>query len=451
MAWRGKRVTVVGLARSGAAAAELLLREGAAVSVTDRRAATELAAWTGRFAPGSIRWFLGGHPDEAFQGADLIVLSPGVSPTLSSIHDARSRGIPVWSEVELASRSLRAPLVAITGSNGKSTTTALTGAICRAAGRRTFVGGNLGVPLCEAAAPDAAWDEVVAEISSFQLETIETFRPAVAALLNVTPDHLDRYPDVAAYAAAKFRIFECQRAEDAAVVNADDAIGMTPSRLSRIGSRRVEFSRLKAPSGDGVWVADREIRYRIDGRAGVICGVDRIRIAGVHNLENALAAAAIALLRGIAAETVARVLSEFPGLEHRLEFVREKGGVTYINDSKGTNVGAVLKSLEGFERPVILIAGGVAKGADFSALRPMVGRRVKQTIVIGEARSALRKALEGVTAVAEADGLAEAVRMAAGSAVAGDTVLLSPACASFDLFKDFEDRGRQFKALVQAL
>ncbi len=448
---KGKRVTVVGLARSGAAAAELLVREGAAVSVTDRRPATELADWMSRFGPGDIRWLLGGHPDEAFRDVDLIVLSPGVPLASSPLQAAQARGIPIWSELELASRFVTAPVVAITGSNGKSTTTALTGEMCRAAGRRTFVGGNLGVPLSEAVKPGSAWSEVVVEVSSFQLETVQTFRPAVAALLNVTPDHLDRYPDFQTYARAKCRVFERQRGEDTAVLNADDRVCRDPAFTGRIAARRVLFSRLAEPPGEAVWVDGGAIVYRLGERRGQVLALDRLRIAGVHNVENAMAAAAVALLRGIDAAVIAGVLSEFRGLEHRSEFVRELRGVTYVNDSKGTNVGAAQKSLESFTRPVILIAGGVGKGADFSALRPLVAQRVKKAVLIGNARPQLRQAFEGITTVAEADALEEAVRIASESAVPGDVVLLSPACASFDMFRDFEERGRRFKALVNAL
>lgn len=448
---KGRHVTVVGLARSGAAAAQLLLREGAAVSVTDRRPAADLAEWVSRVGPGDVRWLLGGHPDEAFRDAELIVLSPGVPLASPLLRAVRARGIPVWSELELASRFVSAPIVAITGSNGKSTTTALTGEMCRAAGRRTFVGGNLGTPLSEAAQAGEAWGEIVVEVSSFQLETVTTFHPAVAALLNVTPDHLDRYPDFRSYAAAKCRIFECQRREDAAVLNADDPVCRDPALTGTIVAKRMHFSRLAEPAGDAVWVDNNAIVYRLGERRGTVIALDQVRIAGVHNVENAMAAAAIALLRGIAPSAIAKVLAEFQGLEHRLEFVRERLGVTYINDSKGTNVGAVQKSLESFTRPVILIAGGVDKGGDFSTLRPVVMRRVKKAVLIGQARPQLRRAFEGVTTVAEADGLEEAVRIASESAVAGDVVLLSPACASFDLFRDFEDRGRRFKTLVNAL
>lgn len=448
---KGKRVTVVGLARSGAAAARLLLREGATVSVTDRRPASELAEWRSRVGPGDVRWLLGGHPEEAFRDAELIVLSPGVPLASPPLQVAQARGIPIWSELELASRFVSAPIVAITGSNGKSTTTALTGEMCRAAGRRTFVGGNLGIPLSEAATTGEAWGEIVVEVSSFQLETVATFHPAVAALLNVTPDHLDRYPDVRAYAAAKCRIFERQRRDDAAVLNADDPVSRDATLTGAINARRLHFSRLAEPAGDAVWVDRGAIRYRVGERRGTVLALDQVRIAGVHNVENAMAAAAIALVRGVAPAVIAKVLTEFVGLEHRLEFVRERAGVAYINDSKGTNVGAVQKSLESFTRPVILIAGGVDKGGDFSALRPVVMRRVKKAVLIGQARPQLRRALEGATTVAEADGLEEAVRIASASAVAGDVVLLSPACASFDLFRDYEDRGRRFKTLVNAL
>lgn len=444
-------MTVVGLARSGAAAAELLIREHAIVSVTDRKPEAELFEWTARFAPGAVRWWLGGRPDDAFRDVELIVLSPGVPAAIAPLAEARSRGIPIWSEIELAARHLDVPMVAITGSNGKSTTAALVGAMFRQAGRQTFVGGNFGVPLSEATRPGSAWGEVVVEVSSFQLETVDTFRPRVAALLNVTPDHMDRYPNPAAYAAAKFRIFERQGIEDAAVLNADDPVCQDPAFVSALRARRIEFSRLKPPLSDGVWVDGGTIVYRLGERRGEICAVERIRIGGIHNLENALAASAVALLRGVEPPVIARTLAEFQGLEHRLEFVRELRGVAYINDSKGTNVGAVQKSLEGFSRPVILIAGGVDKGADFAALRPVVRRRVKKAVLIGQARPQLHRALEGVTTIAEANGLEEAVRVAAESAMPGDVVLLSPACASFDLFKNFEDRGGQFKAIVKGL
>ncbi len=448
---KGKRVTVVGLARSGAAAARLLLREGAVVSVTDRRPAAELTDWTSRFASGEVRWLLGGHPDQAFRDADLLVLSPGVPLASPPLQAAQARGIPIWSELELASRFVSAPIVAITGSNGKSTTTALTGEMCRAAGRRTFVGGNIGVPLSEAAHSGSAWSEIVVEVSSFQLETVVTFRPAVAALLNVTPDHLDRYPNVQAYAAAKRRIFERQTREDAAVLNADDPACGDPTFTRTLAARRVPFSRFTEPPSDGVWIDGGTIVYRLGERRGRLIALDHLRIVGVHNVENAMAASAVALLRGIEPRVIEHVLSEFRGLEHRSEFVRDLRGVTYINDSKGTNVGATQKSLESFTRPVVLIAGGVGKGADFSVLRPLVARRVKKAVLIGEARPQLRQAFDGVTTVVEANGLEDAVRIASESAAPGDVVLLSPACASFDLFRDFEERGRCFKALVNAL
>jgi UDP-N-acetylmuramoylalanine--D-glutamate ligase len=448
---KGKRVTVVGLARSGAAAARLLLRERAVVAVTDWRPAAELTEWTSAFASGEVSWFLGGHPDEAFRGADLVVLSPGVPLASPPLQAARASGIPIWSELELASRFVSAPISAITGSNGKSTTTALASEMCAAAGRRTFVGGNYGVPLSEATLPGAAWGEIVAEVSSFQLESVTAFHPAVAALLNVTPDHLDRYPDFGSYAAAKRRIFERQTPEDAAVLNADDAVCVEPAFVATLAARRVYFSRRTAPAGDAVWVDAGAIVYRLRGRTGRVLPIDRLRIAGVHNLENALAATAIALLRGIDPAVIAGVLSEFRGLEHRMELVRDLRGVRYVNDSKGTNVGAVEKSIESLTSPVILIAGGVAKGADFSRLRPLAARRVKKAVLIGQARPQLRQTFEGVTTVAEASGMDEAVRIASESAVPGDVVLLSPACASFDQFRDFEDRGRRFKALVNAL
>ncbi|MGE5809847.1 MAG: UDP-N-acetylmuramoyl-L-alanine--D-glutamate ligase, partial [Nitrospirota bacterium] len=385
----------------------------------------------------------GGHPERVFLGADLIVLSPGV-PKIPPVLEARRRGVKVISELELAWLLADSPFVGITGTNGKSTVTTLVGIMLERAKKKVLVAGNIGNALTEDVSLLRGRDWIVAELSSFQLEDIETFRPKVAAVLNVTQDHLDRYHDIEEYAEAKARIFMKQGRDDFLVLNFDDPLVKSYARRAR--ARVVPFSRLLR-FNPGTCVRDGFLEY--NGRR--IMRVEEIRIKGVHNLENALAAAALARCAGADDESVAAVLREFPGLEHRLEFVREKNGVTYINDSKGTNVGAVVKSVEGFTQPVILIAGGLDKGSDFSPLAELFKRKVKLLILIGKAAEKMGKALGTATETVYAGTLAEAVERAAARAAHGDVVLLSPACASFDMFKDFEDRGRQFKEAVRKL
>jgi len=318
------------------------------------------------------------------------------------------------------------------------------GLMLKKAGKKVLVAGNIGNALTET--PDLlhGQDWIVVELSSFQLEDIATFRPRVATILNITQDHLDRYKDITEYGEAKARIFENQQQGDVLVMNFDDPLvrAMAPRARARV----VPFSRFEKHE-NGAYVEDN----RLIASGEAVCGVDEILIKGVHNLENAMAAAAMALAAGADRASVAAVLREFPGLEHRLEFVREKDGVTYINDSKGTNVGAVVKSVEGFARPVILIAGGLDKGSDFSPLADLFRNKVKLLILIGKAADKMARALGGSTETVMAKTLVDAVQLAAKRAASGDVVLLSPACASFDMFKDFEDRGRQFKEAVMNL
>ena len=336
----------------------------------------------------------------------------------------------------------------MTGSNGKSTTTTLVGEILKAKGDRVFVGGNLGTPLTEYVLSGGGADCVVAELSSFQLETIGDFRPSISILLNISPDHLDRYPGIQEYAEAKFRIFENQTADDFAVINGDEPWSTEVS--ARFRGKVIVFSRRRKVE-NGVFAEEGRLVSNINGRQETLCEISKIGIKGVHNLENSMAAAAAALLRGCTPEIIAGTLRVFPGLEHRLEFVREIDGVKYINDSKGTNVGAVIKSIEGFNEPILLIAGGRDKGSDFSLLRPLIQEKVKRLILIGEATEKLRRAAGDLTTTIHADSMEEAVHIARKEAVKGDVVLLSPACASFDMFKNFEDRGRIFKERVWKL
>lgn len=444
----GKRVTVVGLARSGVAACKVLAERGARVRGTDRSPRESLRGDLAGLEARGVILATGGHPPEDFLGADLIVLSPGVPTGLDILTQARSRGIPVWGEVELAYRLTAARFLGITGTNGKSTTTSLLGAMLEAAGFPVVVAGNIGTALCEVVTTLGPSHWVVAELSSFQLETIVAFRPHVAVLLNLAPDHLDRYATLADYYAAKARIFLNQTPEDFAVVNADD-----PPTLERAQSVRAQprlFSRSRTV-GDGAFVRDGQLVVRRDGRTEAACGVAEIRIQGLHNVENGLAAAAAASAIGAPATAIGTALRRFPGLPHRLELIAEINGVRYVNDSKGTNVGAVVKSLEGYVGGVILIAGGKDKGGDFTPLRPLVASRVTSLLLLGQARDLIRRQLEGACPMEDVPSLEAAIARAAEIAGPGDTVLLSPACASFDMFRDFEHRGDVFRQTVQEL
>jgi UDP-N-acetylmuramoylalanine--D-glutamate ligase len=445
---RGKRVTVVGLARSGVAACKVLAERGAAVVGTDRSAREQLRGDLAGLEARGVRLATGGHHVEDFLTTDLIVISPGVPTDLDLVGRAQARGIPVWGEVELASRLTAARFLGITGTNGKSTTTCLLGAMLEEAGFPVVVAGNIGTPLCEVVTTLGPSHWVVAELSSFQLETIVRFRPHVAVVLNLAPDHLDRYARVEDYYAAKARIFMNQTPQDFAVLNADD-----PPTLARAAGLRAQlhlFSRRRTV-GDGAFVRDGRLVVRRDGRTAAGCAVAEIRIQGLHNLENGLAAAAAASAIGVPAAAIGDALKRFPGLPHRLELVAEVGGVRYVNDSKGTNVGAVVKSLEGYAGGVVLIAGGKDKGGDFAPLRPLVATRVKTMLLLGQARDAIRGQLGGACPMEEVPSLEAAVGRAALIAAPGDTVLLSPACASFDMFRDFEHRGDVFREAVRAL
>jgi UDP-N-acetylmuramoylalanine--D-glutamate ligase len=440
--FRGKKVTVVGLARSGAAAARALNALGAIVTVTDKKPLDQLTALIASLGSG-IAIEAGGHPERIFAEADLIVLSPGV-PKIPPVMQARRRGVRVISELELAWQLSDAPYIGITGTNGKSTVTTLVGLMLAKAKKDVLVAGNIGNALTEDASLLTGKDWIVAELSSFQLEDIETFRPRIATILNVTQDHLDRYHSLDEYGEAKARIFMNQRREDYLVLNFDDPIVKSFTR--RATATVIPFSR-QLRFNPGACVFDGHLLF--NGRR--IIAVDELKISGVHNLENALAATAVSILAGADARSVAAVLRTFPGLEHRLEFVRTKDGVRYLNDSKGTNVGAVIKSVEGFTRPVILIAGGLDKGSDFSPLYDLFRRKVKLLILLGAAAGKMANVLATSTETVLVQSLQEAVRLASTRAGRGDVVLLSPACASFDMFKDFEDRGKQFKEAVRGL
>lgn len=442
---KNKKALVVGLARSGVSAVRLLLREGAKVTVTDTAGKDKLVGAVSRLKGLSISYELGGHNPETFLKSDLIIISPGVPYKSEYLLKAKEKGIPVISEIELAYNLLKPPIIGITGTNGKSTVTTLTGELIKACKRNVFVGGNLGTALTDAVLSDKKWDAAVAEISSFQLETIRDFRPKTAVLLNITPDHLDRYASMDEYVWAKARIFENQDKNDFAILNADDPY--TAGITKKMNADVILFSRLKDVKR-GVYIKGSDIVSNISGKDEIVIKTDELGIKGVHNIENAMASIAAAQLSGCPVEFMRPVLKRFAGLEHRLELVKTINGVKYINDSKGTNVGAVVKSLEGFSEPVILIAGGLDKGGDFTPLRGLVKEKVKCLILIGKAKDKIAEAVGGLTDTIFASSLEDAVNIASHKADKGDVVLLSPACASFDMFKNYEERGRVFKEAV---
>src|SRR5574337_1137106 len=444
----GKRVVVVGLARSGEAACRLLLKQGAMVIGTDRRGEREIGADFCSLERDGVNLELSEHYLRSLLSADLVVVSPGIDLREPLFQQVQKAGIPLIGEVELAYQCSEATFIGITGTNGKSTTTTLLGAILAQAGLSSHVAGNIGTPLCGVAPSLLAGEFVVTELSSFQLETIKEFKPRVALLLNLAPDHLDRYTYVEDYYRAKARIFENQRPSDVAIVNADDPLVLHAAAQAQ--GRKIAFSRMR-PLDAGAYVEEEHLVLNLDGRREAICRVSELKIQGVHNLENALAASLAAAAIGASTPAIRNALTGFEGLEHRLESVAEIGGVRYVNDSKGTNVGAVIRSLESFTDPIVLIAGGKDKQSDFSPLLPLVRERVKRLILIGQAAPILRRALAGACPMEEASSLEEAVRRAAAAASPGEVVLLSPACASFDMFTDFEERGRVFKTAVRGL
>jgi UDP-N-acetylmuramoylalanine--D-glutamate ligase len=443
----GKRVLVVGLARTGIATALFCAARGAIVTATEGRPESEIVDAAEKLLAAGCTLELGGHHEETFIAQDLIIPSPGVPATLPQLQAARAVNIPIWSEIELAWRFLRGKLIAITGSNGKTTTTALVGHIFESAGIPTIVAGNIGTPLISRVSETSDSTVTVLEASSFQLELIDQFRPDIAVLLNVTPDHLDRHPTLEAYAKAKARIFENQVESDAAILNADDegAQQLTPTK-----PRVFWFSRTKRVAS-GVFLRDDQIILRRDGDETVLLKRDDIGLRGEHNVENVMAAAAAAFLAGVAPRSIASAVRSFAAVEHRLEFVAEINGVSYFNDSKATNVDATLKALDAFPANLLVILGGKDKGGDFTLLRDALKKHAKQALLIGAAAEKIAGQIAGSVAVETTGTIERAVARSAEIAKPGDTVLLAPACASFDQFQNYEHRGRVFKQCVRQL
>ena len=444
-----KPVVVVGLARSGVAAALLLAGRGEEVVATDLKGPGELQEEALRLEAAGVKLELGSHEAATFARASRVVVSPGVPFDLPELVAARRAGINVLAEIELAFEYLKGTVAAVTGTKGKSTTTAALGAMLKEAGRDARVGGNIGEALSSLV--EGSTDETVfaVEVSSFQLEGIARFRPQVAVFLNLSADHLDRHPSFLAYAAAKARIFENQDRGDFAVVNADDPQVLALARAGR--ARVVPFSPQGVPTGDGACFVDGVARLRLDGKDEALFAFTDVRVPGAHLATDLLAAATAARLLGVPAEAIARAVRAFRGVEHVLEHVATVGGVDYYNDSKATNVDAAEKSLAAFPRPVLLILGGRYKGGDFALLAPALRAHGKRVLAIGEAQERIARSLQAVVPVDRASSLEDAVERAQAAAAPGDVVLLAPACSSFDMFRDYADRGRRFKEAVRRL
>jgi len=445
---RGKRVLVVGLARSGFSVALALARHGAVVTVTDLKPPSEFRDLLPPLLKGKIGLELGAQRQETFLHQDVIVISPGVLWDLPQLQAARQQQIPVYPEVEAATWFLEGTLVGITGSNGKTTTTALLGDMLRASRFPTFVGGNIGNALSSAVDHATPGTMFVTELSSFQLEGIQELHPHVAVMLNLSPNHLDRHPNLEAYAQAKRQIFRNQRGQDFAILNADDP--WVAALQAVVSSRPVLFSRQRELA-NGVFLSGGKIYYRVRHLERVLFETRDVTLRGDFNLEDVLAATAAACVLGADFAAIRKALREFQGVEHRLEFVREVQGVDFYNNSKATSVDATVKSLEAFERGVHLILGGKDKGAPYTPLIPLIKERVRDVLLVGAAAPVIAKQLAGSGKLVHAGDLANAVREAFIRSRPGDTVLLAPACSSFDQFKDYEQRGRVFKQLVKQL
>lgn len=443
----GKRVLVVGLGKSGVASALFLKKHGARVTVSDTKSGDDLRKEIPVLLDNGITVETGGHGERTFREQDLIVVSPGVPVDAPPLVQSRARGEAVIGEVELAAQFLRGPIVGITGSNGKTTTATLVGEIMTTAGFPTLVGGNIGTPAISLAEKSTPQTVIVLEISSFQLETIRSFRPKVAVVLNVTPDHLDRHRTFEIYANAKARIFENQNGSDFAVLNLDDPTCVEMRRSLK--AQVFWFSRQKEVER-GAWVRDERIVFRDDHGQKEILALSDIPLKGAHNLENVLAAVCAAALMGCAPEKVRQAVSNFKAVEHRLEYVATIRGVDYFNDSKATNVDATIKALESFPKNIHLILGGKDKGSDYTVLNDLLSKRVKRVYTIGAAAAKIESQIKGPEVV-HAETLENALRRANAVAQPGDIVLLAPACASFDQFKSYEHRGQTFKDIVRAL
>ncbi len=441
----GKKTLVVGLGKSGIAAAEFLCARGANVTANDAQPEEKIAA-ASRLKEQGIELVAGSHPTSLFENADLIVASPGVPLALEPFQKAKAAGVPIISEIELASRFLRGRLIGITGSNGKTTTTTLIGEVLKNAGLPTQVGGNIGTPLISLVETSCDDGLTVIELSSFQLEAVASLHLFAAVLLNITPDHLDRYTSMDEYAAAKANIFRNQTPEDLAVLNADDARVVA----MRTNAHKAFFS-CKRELDEGIFLRGDDVIARANGIEKTLISRSEIGIRGAHNLENVMATLAVGLACGAAPDSMRETIRHFKGVEHRLEFVAEINDVKFYNDSKATNVDSTIKALEAFDKGVIMILGGKDKGGDYAPLVPLIQARCEHVILIGAAADQIAAALENTQPLHRVATLPDAVQLGSALAKTGDVVLLAPACASFDMFDNYEHRGRVFKEAVLQL
>ncbi len=452
MRYEKKRVLVVGMARSGIAAAQLLLSHGAIPLLYDAKPASAFGEDLHPLKGTACEFHLGEDATALLDVCDSVVISPGVPIDAPIVKAAKEKGLPLVGELELAYSLLQGEVLAISGTNGKTTTVTLLGKMFENAGRITFTAGNIGYPLSSVALSSKKRDVIVTEVSSFQLESIKTFKPVVAALLNITEDHLNRHGTMEQYIRLKLRIFENQTAEDVAVLNMDDP--MLLRMADKVKARVALFSRTQRVE-NGACVEAGKIVWRWDGLTKPICDADQILIPGPHNLENALAATAMAASRGVPAAVIRHTLQSFTGVEHRIEKVRVLDGVTYINDSKGTNVDSTIKAVQSMKAPTVLILGGYDKHTDFMPLCSEIAAStlIEQVVVIGETAAQIASTLEQANYrnITNAHSLEDAVFKARRLAVSGGNVLLSPACASFDMFRDYEQRGQVFKEIVRSL
>jgi UDP-N-acetylmuramoylalanine--D-glutamate ligase len=444
----GKKISILGMARSGVSCAILLHKLGAEVFVSDVKKKELLTAQIEQLEEFDIDYETGGHTSRVLRNKDFLVVSPGIPSNVPILSEADNMGIPGFSEIEVAYWLTDSKIVGITGSNGKTTTVTLLGEILKEDKREYRLGGNIGIPfsgIVEQVSPEGI---IVLELSSFQLERIEEFKPHVASVLNITPDHLDRHPDMKAYVEAKLRIMENQSEEDFAVLNVDDEGSL---KFAAFGKSKKVFFSTKTEPEPGAFVRGEKLITRLNGKENEITNIEEITIRGPHNLSNACAACTIGGILGVSSEAMRRALKSFPGVEHRLERVATVSGVSFVNDSKATNVDSVWYALQSVTPPVILIAGGKDKGGDFNRLRELVQKNVKTLVLIGEAEEKIRTALGDLVPVFHADTLEEAVELSFKKAASGDTVLLSPGCASFDMFRDYQHRGQVFKTSVRNL
>mgnify|MGYP006099394233 CR=1 FL=1 len=441
---KNKFVSVIGLGKTGIAVANFLSLQGAEVSIMDNKSQEQLSGYAKKLLPAIKVIYQNCTP---LPNSEMVVVSPGVSQDANFLQDSREKGTEIISEIELASRFNSSPLIGVTGTNGKSTCTSLIGEILKEGGKNIQVGGNLGTPFISLL-KEKSVEYRVLEISSFQMETTQNFHPEVAIILNITPDHLDRHQSFEKYSAVKEKIFANQTENDFLILNQDDSI--TCNLGKNCPAKKIYFSMENLLKG-GVYIKDEKIIASLNNFEGKVCELSSLSRGLRWQVENVLPAVATALLLNISLNAIQKILSSFLGLEHRLEWVCNQDGVDFINDSKGTNVGSACKSLNTFDRPIILIAGGKDKNIDFSELKNILKKKVKHLILIGETKQKFRSMLNGNFDYEESDSLEEAVRLAKMKATKGDVVLLSPACASFDMFEDYIDRGNKFKSIVKTL